>query len=71
MTGGVGLTAAEGGARARERSWAAWATRGEERGARKREEKVGPDSAQPRGGGFFFFFFYFYFISIPFISFFF
>jgi hypothetical protein len=64
LTGGAGLTAVEGGARARERRWATWAVRArEERGARKREEKVGPDSAQPRGEDFpfsFLFLFHFY-----------
>jgi hypothetical protein len=41
----------EGGERARERRWVAWAARGggEERDARERGEKVGPDSAQTRG----------------------
>jgi hypothetical protein len=37
--GGAGLIAAEGGARARERSWAAWAERGT--GARERERGMG------------------------------
>jgi hypothetical protein len=46
--GGVGLTAAEKGARARERRWAAWAARG--RGARARgRERVG--RIQPSRGG--------------------
>jgi hypothetical protein len=72
LAGGAGLTAAEGGARARERRWAVWAARGGERGAREREKKVGPESAQPRQGFSFFFFLFLFLISISisFISFF-
>jgi hypothetical protein len=70
LMGGVGSSARGGGSGAGGREgWATWAVRG----ARGRGEKVGPDSAQPRGGEvflflflflfFFYFYFYFYFLS--------
>jgi hypothetical protein len=40
---------------------------GEDHDARERGDKVGPDSAQPRGGSFFFFYFYFYFFYLLFL----
>jgi hypothetical protein len=61
--GGVGSSArGEGVAWAGARGWAAWAMRG----ARGRGEKVGPDSAQPRGGEVFLFLFLFLFLLSPF-----
>jgi hypothetical protein len=66
LTGGDGLTATEGGARARERPGAGRAASGggEARGARERGEKVGPDSAHPTG--IFLFLFLFLFLLSPF-----
>jgi hypothetical protein len=89
LTGGPGLPVGErrererGGAADRwgrvvrrgafARSWAAWAVGRE--GGRAGAARFGPNSAQPRGGGFFFFFafsvFYFIFPFSIFVSFYF
>jgi hypothetical protein len=49
LAGGAGLAVAEGGARARERRWAAWATRGES-AARGREKRRFGRIRPSRGG---------------------
>jgi hypothetical protein len=68
LTGGAGLTAAEGGARARERRWVAWAAKGG-RGARRvgerREGWAGFGPAE-EGISLFLFLFLFLFLLSPF-----
>jgi hypothetical protein len=63
LTGGAGLAAGEGARRQRGRACGGNGPRGPdgERGAR---ERVGPETAQPRGEDFSFFFFYFYFLFL-------
>jgi hypothetical protein len=65
--GGAGLTATEGGARARERGWALWAERGTDARAERGE---GWAVFGPAEGGEKIFLFLFFSISISFISFF-
>jgi hypothetical protein len=62
LAGGAGLTAVEGGARARERRWAAWATRGEESAASRREKRrLG--RIRPSRGVFLFLFLFLFLLS--------